>query len=784
MYERTTKSPYANWPLQTTPKQIISGVDPRHMNVAELAAYALQMTSKESQFNHTAKGIQTFFPTEPQTTRTPFLRPTTTEPRSRQEDRRSEAFVEYLRQKYGANNVAPTTPYYTTTAKPALIQSSSNRKFYDAGYLLSHLADSTTQRPTLKRFFDSSYLLSHLDITKSKPMIPTMFTTTKAPSTSKRFFDSNYLISHLGELKERQGHVKSTLNSKAMIPESSQIQTQQTGQRRQSSFQNTPHTKSNDVSFKSGVFTITDTERIQSESILKEQRQGQVETRPINLKPHIKQQSFINYNVNPERNVRMNINLKPEINQWQKQSQQNMFTNPPKKSNVFGNLLTTVTRSSSSFKPVVYGTKPFNAAKQSAGQSLRDRFNKKWYHPKDKLASKESSKMNTAVRNINIQIEDPSKVNQAALTQGSRNGLVFSRNMGGINAAMQGHTVGNSLQNTNIDYQREILKQQELKLRQQQQMLKEQEAILLRQQQEQQRQQQQQKQQQFLLQQQEQNRLLQLQQERQRQKEQELLLRQNEIDRLLNQQHFQNKLPNELQRHQNVNQQEFLVQQQERDRLLQQQLQRRSHIEQQRQMELEVSIQKQKQVNTQREKFPLASRMGHSEVRKNSHVDGQHGQHSFQPHVSSIQIFSAPAMLKKRKNRLVNRSDKPLPQTHWRAPSDLEHLHGHVPVPYNTESIFVPKTTKAITKPTTPATVFIATPATTTVRRTTQPTLPTKPATADPNPPPIFDTKVRHTFMPMPKIDPTTKAPKQAESGATGWEGSQTGNTQFDGISI
>lgn len=773
MYERTTVSPYSKWPLQTTPKQIISGLDPRHMNVAELAAYALQMTSKKSRFNHSAEGIQTFFPTEPHTTtaRISFIRPTTIEPRSRQEDRRSEAFVEYLRQKYGANNVAPTTPYYTSTAKPVLIPKPSNRNFYDAGYLLSHLADSTTQRPTLKNFFDSTYLLSHLDITKSKPMIPTMLTTTKAPSTSKQFFDASYLISHLGELQGSQGHVKSTLNSKAMIPESSQRQTQQTGQNRQNSFQNTLHTKPNDVSFKSGALTITDKERIQSESVLKEQRQGQVETRPISLKPNIKQQSFINYNVNPERNVRMNINLKPDINQWREQSQQNMFTNPPNKlGNVFGNLLTTVTRSSSSFKPVVYGTKPFNAAKQSAGQSLRNRFNKKWYHPKGKLSSKESSKMNSAVRNINIQIEDPSKVNQAALTQGSRNGLMFSRNMGGINAATQGNT-GNSLQNTNIDFQREILRQQELKLRQQQKLLKEQEAILLRQQQEQQRQEQQQKQQQFLLQEQEQNRLLQLQQGQQRQKQQELLLRQNENDRFLHQQQLQNML--EHRRQHNVNQNEFLVQQQERDSLLQQQLQRQSH-----------SVQNRNQhVNTQKEQFPLATMTGQSEIRKNSQVDVQHEQHSFQPHVSSIQIFSAPAMLKKRKNKIVHRSDKPLPQTHWRAPSDLQHLHGHVPVQYNTEPIFVPKPTKAVTKPTTPATVFIATPATTTVRRTTQPTLPTKPATADPNPPPIFDVKVRHTFMPMPKIDPTTKAPKPAESGATGWEGSQTGNAQFDGIS-
>ncbi|XP_045171361.2 uncharacterized protein LOC123533672 isoform X2 [Mercenaria mercenaria] len=790
----TTASPYARWTTQMPLHQ--TTLSPRHMNVAELAAYALRMSNNRKFTNQPFQGIQVFFQADPETT---TLKPTTTlksvykqQNKGIQKDMRSNSFVEYLRKKYGISNIGTTHSYYATTAKPTMkpLQLPSQRKFYDAQYLLSHLPESTTQKPTMKNSFDSRYLLSHLDISPTKPVVPKFYASTIKPTTARHFYDAKYLLSHLDEIQRPNGNSQSTLPPKPSVTKLSQNLPQPANLPRRKNVPGALQTWMNNINVKPNAVSEFGSQQEHGRLILKEQRQGQVDTRPINLKSNISPQSVLNYNVNPERNVRMNINLKPNINQWGGQQ---------KTSNPYKSLTT------ASFKPVVYGNKPFQIKKQSPGLSLRERFNRKWYHPEAKTTAKgtvstrASQAKHEPIKNINIQIEEPINRNQVKTEPISPVNTLFNRRglHQNVNSALQGPVTNRdmAIQRTSIELQRQIIKQQEEKLRQQQQQLQKQQAVFRLQQEQRKKQlqkqsktlpvsqqyrlaliqQQQKENQNLLLQQQEQERLrlLQLQQKQNN----KLLLQQQEQDRLrlLEQQQKQAQLRQQLilrqqeeqrsrllQQQQQQNQ-KLLLKQQEQDRSSQQELQRRLLLNQQRQREQELL--RQQQFSGQSNQFPLASRIGHSEIIRNNQISKM--QHRYQPNVqvSSIQIFKAPAMMRRRKNQERKEAMPQPTQTHWRAPSDLQHLHGHLSVPYKLDPIPAPQTTQATPKSavpviTTPTTVVYIQTIATTVRPVTSSPRPTLPATADPNPPPIFDTKVRHTFMPMPNIEPTTKAPK------------------------
>lgn len=724
------------------------------MNVAELAAYALHMTNTNKASNQPAQGIQVFFPTEPETTttttttaKTTGAQITTQKPKTTkqtfyeyQQERRSSAFVEYLRQRYGINSVVPTIKRpisVTTTAKPTVnpLQNPHSRRFSDSKYVLSHMPETTTQTPRLNRFFNSNYLLSHLNMAHSKPTSPKLQTTTFRP-TKQQFFGAKYLMSHLGEhpttrtqptLPPKQYRTKSTINltrpAERLTPSSADA------------------LKSwlNKINIKSSAVTKIGMEQINGHSVLKEQRQGHVETRPIDLNGNQNIQSFSNINVNPD----VNINLQQGISQWRGQpTSKALEQQPDQRKNSFMDSISPVSFTDVTFKPVVYGHKQVQATHTTADDRLKARFNKKWYHPEEVSSAigPAYTHIMQPKRNIQIQVEAP-------------------------------------VQHSSIEQQQQRLKQQEIQLRQQQQKLKEQQAMLLQQQ----KLRQQKELQEILL--------------RQQQKEQQdLIIRQHKKEHqemiLRQQQKDQHELLLRQQQRERLRQQQ--KQQQQQERLLQQHKLQHEQQRRKEQNELLRRQQKERLRDIQRNQFPLASRIGHSDILLNNRATYHNNE------LSSIHIFSAPAMVR-RLTRPERKHTEIKPFTHWRAPSDLQHLHGHLAVPYNVKHLLVAQTTPTPLAPmtytfTTPASnIYIPTVATTRVTRSPpQPTprvtaaptplpQPAAPVTADPNPPPIFDTKIRHTFMPMPNIEPTTKAPKLAEKAVGGLDERQTRSAQVDG---
>ncbi|XP_060583868.1 uncharacterized protein LOC132740001 isoform X3 [Ruditapes philippinarum] len=790
----TTMSPYS-WRSTTTT------LHPRHMNVAELAAYALKMTNQQKKLTkEPSQGIHVFFPSGQEATTT---QPTTTykpayiqRDTAKQKDLRSNAFIEYLRKRYGISNIGTTPSYVAAVRKPVSYQlqkAGGQPKFFDAQYLLSHLTETTTQKPTMKNVFDSNYFRSQLDIGHSKPVPQRLYMTTIKPfTTTRHFFDSKYLLSHLDELQQPKPRLQPNLPPTPPMTSLSKLLPQNRDLQNQNKVQDALQVWMNDMSVKpNAVSRINSGQKLSGTTVLKEQRQGQIDTRPIDLKSNIQPQSIINYNVNP------------------------------KKTPQFAGYTT------AKFKPVVYGNKPVSRAQSSSGLSLRERFNRKWYHPEKQtpsttpLQTRTNNMNQQPIRNINIRFEEPMNKKQFNTAPQSQVNALHGTGSN-VNNALQNTATNRdlSIQHNSIELQRKIIKQQEEKLRQQQQQLKEQQEMLRLQREQSNKQayqndnlqstktlfktsekdrlrllqlqqsqnknvllQQQQRleaqerlrrlrqqeleeqKQQFLRKQQEQARLqLLLQQQQQQQHNQQLLFKQQEQEQLLQQQ----------------NNQRDLLNQQARERLLQQQ---KRQLERQKEQELLRN----QQIDRQNNQFPLASRIGQSTILQSKEINSRNMYHTYQPNVqlSSIQIFKAPAMLRRRKNREKKESVPQTSQTHWQAPTELHNLHGHLSVPYNINFLPEVRTTQATPTPrislatTQVPIVYIQTIPTTTMKPITSSPRPTPPATADPNPPPIFDTKVRHTFMPMPKIDPTTRAPRSAEN-VSGWDSGQGNNKKIN----
>lgn len=723
-YETTTPGT-PKW-MADRQKQAHGLINPRFMNVAELAAYALKISKP----NERQRGIQVFFPAEPETT---TLIPTSTvstarapgnvwsQQRSTAQKPLPNAFVAYLREKYGLNNVVPTTtkPMITTAAPPARrpLEKPGSRRFFDSQYLLSRLSElqPTTKKPVARKFFDSSYLLSHLDELNKRGDQTGIITTAKP--VPRTFYPASYLLSHLNELPkpEDMQQTKGGLVQNQRKSLDSQL-TNQIGTRDQTRSSNKQETSvplRPNLQTWLGNIKPTVSDRIGAEqNIIKEQRQGQTETRPLSLRTDIKPQSIVTYNTTPERNVRMNINLKPDINQWMNASQADSFQRT-------GQPASFLIGSTAAFQPVVYGSQHVQSQHRDKAQKLKERFNRKWYHPEEEGVKPQVPVQNRITQNNVVPTRDIKIQIDATNLQTADPNV--------------------DLQRAKLEEQKRLLEEQENRLRVQLQMLKQQQELLLQRQQ------------------------------------QEQLMRQQQLLR---------------------EQQENLQRQSELEQQLQQQLLRR---QQQEVQILEGNVPRQQlpqqrripDPETNTSQFPLASRLGESETQPVGQVNLLPAQHIYKPEanvqLSSIQIFRAPALLHKKPENRQSRAAHL--QTHWQVPSDLAHLHGHLAVPYHVQPVTISQETSVQTTsrpiaPTNPAAqmfVFTTQPPIVTSRRPITTTLPrpTEPVTADPNPPPIFDIKIRHTFMPMPKIERTTKGPK-SDKLVSGWDDSMAGNPNFD----
>ncbi|XP_052216400.1 uncharacterized protein LOC127834516 [Dreissena polymorpha] len=192
--------------------------------------------------------------------------------------------------------------------------------------------------------------------------------------------------------------------------------------------------------------------------------------------------------------------------------------------------------------------------------------------------------------------------------------------------------------------------------------------------------------------------------------------------------------------------------------------------------------------------FSLALLTGKSEVKSDSNIVRSEYRHDYSPAgaLSSIEIFKAPGFHRRQNPNII---PTPLTTTlattastimdHWHARFNQRDLHEHLGVPYQidlsrkthaqsnqnqpTEVIDKITVSPVILQFTTQyaSTTTSTTPATSVTRAPTTTTVPPILQTADPNPPPIFDTKVQFTFMPMPNIEKSTK-PTVSKASANG----------------
>ncbi|KAL4223377.1 hypothetical protein ACF0H5_016847 [Mactra antiquata] len=834
----------------------VNGLNPRYMNVAELAEYALKVSGNRPA-TQKRPGYHVSYPTQPAYT-TPA--PTTTTlsptvvggyPRAYQ----ASAFIDYLEKKYGITNpVSSPRRHALTTPK----QIKKTRPFYDPNYLLSQNAEynqPTTNTPmlSLRKFNDDHSFLSQ---TTQRP--PSRPLTGSSPTKAQpRFFNAEYLLSHLGEwtAKPVVNNQQPTVQQHSVLQEQSQSKSQPTGNQKPTQamlqrlvnqkpdtksiptgnqgpvqampqrpvYRELPQTKSlpkgnnnpgqampqrpvyqeppqtnsqptfnqepaqtmpqrpmfqeetspfkpkaqptlipNAHPFDSNLNNVKPTafnqfakERFNDFNVLKDQRFGQTDTRPLRLEPPVNPQSFVDYTANPERNVRMFIKLKHKaINTGSKQQPQAKLS-----PNVV--IVPQTAKDFARFKPVIYGNEQIMTKQAPQHFDVKSRFNRKWYHPEDKRGIK-----HVRAAPVDLNIIKGDTVNSRPTT-----GVDFKSLFGApLNPDSQ-HTSQST--SNGAGPRKHTFQQQTFNQHNTQQTLEQQQLL----------QQHQAFRQQI-------HRQKELIQEQQKQRE-----------------NFRNK-QEELARQQRLKEQAIVDRQQQHQESyfqIQQQKQEEAKrkLEQQRRDAItllgnhkNINLPNVNQPNTlnQQNKLPIGSLRGQTEIRPYSNMMKQPMIHTYQPHVpvSSVNIFQAPAFpdRNKRSKKPIQNHQIPSKQetkldleTRWKAEVGLPNIHGHLPVPHTVR--VKPLQSVNPVDLTQNRDIKTTTPSPQTVVTTMMPTLPptpttttqrTPPPTADPNPPAIFSLILKHTFMPMPKIDPTTKSPisdNGTNGAAAGWTGSQ-----------
>jgi len=778
---------------------------PRYMNTLELAHFAL----KKSKSQLPQENVQTFFReprnTTPTTTTVILTEPViTTTPTTRYTPNR--VIPEFLRKLYESQTYSPTTPLPTTTNTIPIVvettQSNKNKRFYSTDDLLALYGitvAATTPKPIMspisvtakpqQKFFDANYLLDKFHIDTKLVTRPSVFA-----------IESNQLDSKISE--SRSINTISTPNVAPPVgafaheqprPFVNTVQDSSLATHRTNIRRTIPLSEIDQKSMTSGsnlVLTGLGLPPLSQKSLTSGSSQRVGGVGGAGLPPQPQGQS-----------VRTQMSMATSQRQVDLVSNQNdrSFRQEPvgtsqRQVGLVSNQNDRSFRQEpvvSDFKPRihVYGNNQPNATFHQTSQTLKERFNSKW--------------QTTTTVPLNWQNLPLSPDAQTTESHDTRIDDLFNRifstrfpgnNFDKIRPDEKIQLLEQQLQLREQE-QRELLKQQQTQ-QEQMQLLELQRLEELKHQQEQQRIEEAVQAREF----QEQQRMLELQKvelERQNRLAQERIvnrLRQQELEKQLAMKRQQLQAALDQQRITDTMNQQNSQQRLEEPRFQQERTRLESGLRINEKQEIQNQIQqsilnqrfREQQMAQQNtnvnfgNQASLANRLGKSEVLQNYDVANQAFLRQLAPQrrqVSSIQIFQAPVFQRPRqvltKPTLTTRTPRAVVET-WHVRNELSALHGHTGVPYRVDQMLHTPTTQApvaaVTSqaPLTRAPVIILPLSTQAPQRVTTTTQPTPPPTADPNPPAIFDTKIRVTFMPMPKIEMTTKAPNKPTDVA-GW---------------
>ncbi|XP_052802507.1 mucin-5AC-like isoform X2 [Mya arenaria] len=728
--------------------------------------------------------------TSPTTTTSSAQQPTKQDKRFLQQPIQNRIMPNFLRKLYESQLSQISTTPITTTREPTL-STEGKTNFYKANYLLelyglnlptTTISPSISPRDTSLRvkpiahmFYDEKYLLSHLGTgttsvgpvenlprKKTVPTIeqpvshinkPDVKITTAGhappafpheqllnnPKRTSNIVLSNRVPPPAGSF----AHERLNINMIDPTSPKSLPGVTQPNQGLYDSSKRSSFMRSLDTWLKSPELKQPSLEQFgpENQALIKNQQKGQSETRPLHPTPH--QVPLVPYNIPTTI------------------SESSAKTVPT-------DTIVSVSNAVYMFKPRghVYGDTSINDANNAIPDtlmSLKSRFNKKWSHQESQTS------------NEHISTDQA----RSAQTRGSDD--LFNK-IFKINVNIPSH----NFETIRHDEQRQLQKQQKQLNEQvkretikQQQRQHEQIRLLEKQRLQEQT---------F----QDEQRRLEEALRAQEVKEQQRLLEFQKVELQLQQRIEQQKFVEAIQQKQNEKQNR-LVQRRLAD--LQERQQEHSLYDQQR----SIFKPKEQVRSIPANEMPLSARIGIRATLPNS--ERPHRSQAEHMQVSSIQIFQAPGFLNRPRNPIQKSTTTPTTQRpiayttqqphvreQWHAHVDWSDLHGHLGVPYKVKrqqftaktmspqttplpnqvrvqpekssAILLPINTVSTVRPTALPPNTTPIPTTTTTTTTTTSTTTTQriiPPTADPNPPPIFDTKVQMTFMPMPQIEKTTK---------------------------